>query len=177
MEAAGPGFPAIRYSGILEYRMVRTRLDRNRSLGRGRRRGSRRAPRGWDHGGSSPRRMGDAQDSPQPDAVLDVTIDDRTFPLWTQVVSYCTGQTAGRLVGRSAPPGEALPLLVADRITAEARASSPTPAGRGSTAVASFTSAPSGVHVDQPYRRPNVGRPRPPALPSRADPGSPSPTG
>ena len=55
------------------------------------------------------------------DAVLDVTVDDRVFPVLVQVVSYGTGQTATRLVRRLAPSGDMVPLLVADRITAEAR--------------------------------------------------------
>jgi hypothetical protein len=62
-----------------------------------------------------------AGDSAQPDAVLDVTIDDRVFVVLVEVVSYCTGQTATRLVRRPPPSGDALLLLVADRITAEAR--------------------------------------------------------
>ncbi len=59
--------------------------------------------------------------SSRADAVLDVSIDDRAFVVLVQVVSYGTGQTATRLVRRSAPSGDTVPLLVADRITAEAR--------------------------------------------------------
>ncbi len=66
-------------------------------------------------------KKGGAEDSPQADAVLDVTVDDRVFPVAVQVVSYCTGQVAFRLVRRPPPPEEVLSLLVADRITAEAR--------------------------------------------------------
>jgi hypothetical protein len=60
-------------------------------------------------------------DSAQADAVLDVTIDDRVFVVLVQVVAYCTGQTASRLVRSPPAPRDVLPLLVADRITAEAR--------------------------------------------------------
>jgi hypothetical protein len=62
-----------------------------------------------------------AEDSSQADAVLDVTIDDRAFLVLVQFMSYGTGQTATRLVRRLAPPEDMVPLLVADRITAEAR--------------------------------------------------------
>jgi hypothetical protein len=55
------------------------------------------------------------------DAVLDVTFDDRVFRVMVQVVSYGTGQTATRLVAHLAPTGDTVPLLVADRITADAR--------------------------------------------------------
>ncbi len=67
-----------------------------------------------------PRSYG-ATDSSRTDAVLDVTVDDRVFPVLVEVVSYCTGQTATRVVRRLAAPKDAVPLLVADRITAEAR--------------------------------------------------------
>jgi hypothetical protein len=68
-----------------------------------------------------PPERGGAEDPPQADGVLDVTVDDRAFAVWVQVVSYCTGQTALRLVHGLAPPRDTLPWLVADRITAEAR--------------------------------------------------------
>ena len=67
-----------------------------------------------------PRSYG-ATDSSPADAVLDVTVDDRVFPVLVEVVSYCTGQTATRMVRRLAAPKDTVPLLVADRITAEAR--------------------------------------------------------
>jgi len=62
-----------------------------------------------------------AVDSSQADAVLDVTVDDRVFAVLVQVVSYGTGPTARRLVRHLGPSGDTVPLLVADRITAEAR--------------------------------------------------------
>ena len=67
-----------------------------------------------------PHRNG-AAGSSQADAVLDVTVDDRVFAVLVHVVSYCTGETATRLVRRLAPPGDTVRMLVADRITAEAR--------------------------------------------------------
>ncbi len=58
---------------------------------------------------------------PEPDGVLDLKVDDRVFELAVEVVSYCTGQTAARLIGSSGPVTAAHRLLVADKITAEAQ--------------------------------------------------------
>jgi hypothetical protein len=62
-----------------------------------------------------------AKDSSLADALLDVTVDDRAFQVLVEVVSYCTAETATRLLRRTAPSENAIPLLVADRITSEAR--------------------------------------------------------
>jgi len=55
------------------------------------------------------------------DAVLDVQIDDRSFPLKVEVKSYCTGQVAKQVVDRLGASEGMTRLLVADRITSEAR--------------------------------------------------------
>ncbi len=55
------------------------------------------------------------------DAVLAVAVDDRVFAVSVHVVDYGTGRTATRPVRLSPAPGDTLPMLVADRITAEAR--------------------------------------------------------
>ena len=59
--------------------------------------------------------------SPEPDGVLRIHVDDRVFDVSLEVVSYCTGQAAHRLVARASPVSGAYWLLVADKITAEAR--------------------------------------------------------
>ncbi len=68
-----------------------------------------------------PRHPRGAGDSSPADAVLELTLDDRAFAVLVHAVSYCTGQVASRLVNRSAPRRDESPLLVADRITNEAR--------------------------------------------------------
>ena len=56
------------------------------------------------------------------DAVLDILLDDRRLSLSVQAVSYCTGERARELIGRSGSrSARTAPLIVADRITAEAR--------------------------------------------------------
>ena len=89
-----------------------------------------------------PLKKGGAGDSPQADAVLDVTVDDRVFPVTIQVVSYCTGQVALRVVSRAATAGgSALAARGGPDHRRGPERSSPTPAGRGSTAVANCTCA------------------------------------
>jgi hypothetical protein len=60
-------------------------------------------------------------DSSQIDGVLEVSVDDRKFNVSVEAVSYGTAQNAARLLSRGDPAAGTLPLLVADRITAEAR--------------------------------------------------------
>jgi hypothetical protein len=61
------------------------------------------------------------------DAIVDVSVDDRTASFVVEVKAYCTGVDARSLIGRVDLTGprtgrtRAVPLLVADRITAEAR--------------------------------------------------------
>lgn len=57
----------------------------------------------------------------QADGVLEISVDDRVFEVSVEVVSYCTAEKAAHLLGRGVPTSNAVPLLVADRITAEAR--------------------------------------------------------
>jgi DNA-binding transcriptional ArsR family regulator len=64
---------------------------------------------------------GNAEDSSKADGALEVFVDDRSLNMSVEAVSYCTAQTAARLLSRVDRPKDALPLLVADRITAEAR--------------------------------------------------------
>jgi hypothetical protein len=64
---------------------------------------------------------GDARESSQADAELEVSVDDRSLNMSVEAVSYCTAQNAARLLSRGDPAAGTLPLLVADRITAEAR--------------------------------------------------------
>jgi hypothetical protein len=109
--------------------------------------------------------------------VLDVTVDDRVFAVLVHAVSYGTGQTASRLINRSAAPQDELPLLVADRITAEARTVL-TDAGwswldrRGQL----HLRAP-GVRVDLAVPTAERVTATPLVQPSPGDPASPSPTG
>ena len=57
------------------------------------------------------------------DAVLHVLVDDRPLTVPLEVVSYCTGQRAEELIARHGPPRiDVSPLVVADKITTEARA-------------------------------------------------------
>jgi len=65
-----------------------------------------------------PRNTGDPS---QADVVLEVSVDDRSLNVSIETVSYCTAQNAALLVSRGNPDSDTLPLLVADRITAEAR--------------------------------------------------------
>jgi hypothetical protein len=55
------------------------------------------------------------------DAEVDMLVDDRVFPLRIEVKSYCTGQVASQVVNRTDTAGGASRLLVADRITSDAR--------------------------------------------------------
>jgi hypothetical protein len=64
---------------------------------------------------------GTARDHAQADAVLEVFVDDRSLNMSVEAVSYCTAQKAAALVSRGNPDADTLPILVADRITAEAR--------------------------------------------------------
>src|ERR1019366_5882311 len=68
-----------------------------------------------------PTASGNAGDSSRADAVLEVSVDDRSLNMSVQAVSYCTAQNAARLLSRGDPAAGTLRLLVADRITAEAR--------------------------------------------------------
>jgi hypothetical protein len=111
----------IRYSDILEYRMVRTRtpaadlradgievmLAALESAGIT---AVVRPPEGAISGGTW-----------QPDFELRGTIDDRSFTALVEVKANGTGQIIAQLIGRARAQGDAIPLLVADRITAEAR--------------------------------------------------------
>lgn len=57
------------------------------------------------------------------DSGLDISIDDRRLSLAVKAVSYCTGQRARELIARSGSlSAGTAPLVVAERITAEARA-------------------------------------------------------
>jgi hypothetical protein len=64
-----------------------------------------------------------AGDSPRADGVLEAFVDDRAFNVSVEAVSYATAQSTARLLNRGNPAAGAgtLRLLVADRITAEAR--------------------------------------------------------
>jgi hypothetical protein len=52
---------------------------------------------------------------------LEVLVDDRKFDVSVLAISYCTAQHAAALLSKRGPADGAIPLLVADRITAEAR--------------------------------------------------------
>ena len=57
------------------------------------------------------------------DAIVDARVDDRSFTIIVEHKAYCTGQTARQLIARAdRSPIKGLPMLVADRMTAEARA-------------------------------------------------------
>jgi hypothetical protein len=60
-------------------------------------------------------------DISQADLVLEIFVDDRSLNMSVEAVSYCTAQNAAALVSRGNREADTLPLLVADRITAEAR--------------------------------------------------------
>ena len=64
---------------------------------------------------------GDSRDSSHAGAVLEAFVDDRSLNMSVEAVSYCTAQNAAALVSRGNPDADTFPLLVADRITAEAR--------------------------------------------------------
>lgn len=56
------------------------------------------------------------------DTVLDVLVDDRPLTVGVEVKAYCTGAAARQAIAAHRGPGAGwLPLLVADRITTEAR--------------------------------------------------------
>jgi hypothetical protein len=58
----------------------------------------------------------------QLDAVVDVKVDDRTLVVALEHKAYCTGQTARQLITMTDHKTlEGLPMVVADRMTAEAR--------------------------------------------------------
>ena len=59
--------------------------------------------------------------SSRADVVLELVVDDRSLNMSVEAVSYCTAQNAAALVSRRNRDADTLPLLVADRITAEAR--------------------------------------------------------
>lgn len=66
--------------------------------------------------------VGDVRAEPPWDAVVDVAVDDRSFAVAVEVKSYCTGQAARALIERaSTTPAAVLPMVVAERITAEAK--------------------------------------------------------
>ena len=69
----------------------------------------------------SPPVPGAAGDPFKADGALEVFVDDRSLNMSVESVSYCTAQNAATLVGRGTSDADTLPLLVADRITAEAR--------------------------------------------------------
>jgi hypothetical protein len=56
-----------------------------------------------------------------PDPEIDVRVDERAFTLSVAVKSYCTGQVATHLTQQAGVSGGPFRLLVADRITSEAR--------------------------------------------------------
>ena len=59
---------------------------------------------------------------PPLDATVDVAVNDRTFTVALEHKAYCTGQAARQLIATTDRKAvEGLPLVVADRITAEAR--------------------------------------------------------
>jgi len=62
-------------------------------------------------------------EAPQPraSALIEVSLDDRTFELMVETMSVCTSSRARALVVDLAIPDPALPIVVADKITAEAR--------------------------------------------------------
>jgi hypothetical protein len=53
--------------------------------------------------------------------VLEVFVDDRSLNMSVEAIAYCTAQNAALLLSRGSTDADTLPLLVADRITAEAR--------------------------------------------------------
>src|SRR6185437_11075310 len=56
------------------------------------------------------------------DSVVDVTVDGRVFVIALRFKAYCTGQTARQLIAMTdSKTVEGLPMVVADRMTAEAR--------------------------------------------------------
>ena len=110
-----------RHSGILEYQMARTRTTEVDFLAEAVDAAAAAFAAVGIRALVRPAHRDGAGESSQAAAVLDVSVDDWVFPMSLHVVSYGTGQTATRLVGRAAPLGDELPLLVADRITAEAR--------------------------------------------------------
>lgn len=56
------------------------------------------------------------------DAIADVVVDDRSFTIAVEHKAYCTGQTARELIAKAGHQIlEGLPMVVADRMTAEAR--------------------------------------------------------
>jgi hypothetical protein len=58
---------------------------------------------------------------PRASALVEVSIDDRAFELIVETMSVCDSSRARALVVDFVPPDPALPILVADKITAEAR--------------------------------------------------------
>jgi hypothetical protein len=64
---------------------------------------------------------GRGADLPDPDGLLELSVDDRVFEMAVEAVSYCTGEAAHRLIARVGPVAGTPWLLVADKITAEAR--------------------------------------------------------
>jgi DNA-binding transcriptional ArsR family regulator len=67
-------------------------------------------------------RVGEVTTDSTYDAVLQVLVDDRPFTIPLEVVSYCTRQRAEELIARHGPPRIGVfPLVVADKVTAEAR--------------------------------------------------------
>jgi hypothetical protein len=116
-----PPLQNICHSGILEYRMVRVRTSR-----------SDQSAQAVDGAVAAFESVGitaetyalgpsEAIGSPEVDAVLHVFVDDRSFYMVVEAVSYCTGQYAVTLIERMGPSADTPPLLVADRITGEAR--------------------------------------------------------
>lgn len=67
-------------------------------------------------------RVGDLTTDGTYDAVLQVLVDDQPFTIPLEVVSYGTRQRAEELIARHGPPRIGVfPLVVADKITSEAR--------------------------------------------------------
>ena len=106
---------AIRHSGILEHRMVRQRRSSDQltheavdALGAALETVEIELSDSWP-GGSF-------------DAIADVVVDNRSFTIAVEHRAYCTGQTAHELIAKAGHQTlEGLPMVVADRMTAEAR--------------------------------------------------------
>ena len=110
---------------------------------------------------------GDAGESSQADAVLEVFVDDRSLNMSVEAVSYCTAQNAARLLSRGDPAAGTFPLLVADRITAEARTILTDAGWSWLDPVADSTSVGRAYASISRYRRANAPRPPSPAPLSR----------
>ena len=105
--------PVIRYSGILEHRMtVRTTPAARRADALA------AVTAALD---ASDVQYGEPADLGGDRTRLPIWVDDRHFEAMIVVTAYCTGERARGLLEREQPRSGAVPLLVADRITADAR--------------------------------------------------------